>query len=432
MFMFFYNLLFPFVFLFFLPALIWKYFRRPGEKSNYRERFGKFSKEKLARLYPFRGCVWLHAVSVGETNLALTMLDAWIKVEPNRKFVLSTTTTTGQEIAKKRLPPGVELIFCPIDFFPYVAKTFMILRPSALVIFETELWPNLINCAKIYEIPVALVNARMSDHSFPGYRRFRFFFGALLRKLDVICVQTEIDRERFLAVAPDMEGKVSVCGNIKFDQHAPAHLKIPDLSQWFGTAKGPFVIAASTHPEEEVFIADAFQKVRGTHPEARLIVVPRHAERGAVLKKSLSDLGLKVFRKSTDQEIPADTDCLLADTTGELQGFLAASDIVVMGKTLAGNTEGQNIIEPAMLGKAIICGMELKNFRQALDILLKAESVIRVADKSALEEAMEKLMSDEALRNELGMRAQNAIAANNGATEKNLSALKKLPFGEQK
>lgn len=432
MFMFLYNILFPFVFIFFLPALLWKYIRRPGEKSNYKERFGKFSREKLERLYPFRGCVWLHAVSVGETNLALTMLDAWIKEEPNRKFVLSTTTTTGQEIAKKRLPPGVELIFCPIDFFPYVAKTFMILRPSALVIFETELWPNLINCAKIYNIPIALVNARMSDHSFPGYRRFRFFFGSIIRKFDAICVQTETDKERFLTVAPDMKDKVSVCGNIKFDQHAPAHLKVPDLSQWFGCAKGPFVIAASTHPEEEVFIASAFQKVRKNHQEARLLVIPRHAERGAVLKKSLSDLGLKVFRKSTDQEIPADTDCLLADTTGELQGFLAASDIVVMGKTLAGNTEGQNIIEPAMLGKAIICGMELKNFRQALEILIKANSVIRVANEQELVSAMEKLMSDVTFRTELGKRAQDAIAANNGATAKNLEALKKLPFGEQK
>lgn len=432
MFLFFYNLFFPLVFLFFLPGLIWKYIRRPGEKSNYKERFSKFSKEKLERLYHYHGCIWLHAVSVGETNLALTMLDAWIKEDPNRKFVLSTTTTTAQEIAKKRLPPGVELIFCPIDFFPYVAKTYMVLRPSALVIFETELWPNLINCAKIYDIPIALVNARMSDHSFPGYRRFRFFFAPILRKFDSICVQTETDRERYLAIAPDMAEKVSVCGNIKFDQKAPAHLKVPDLSQWFGNAKGPFVIAASTHPEEEVFIAQAFQNVRKDYPEARLLVVPRHAERGAILKKSLTDLGLHVFRKSTDQEVPADTDCLLADTTGELQGFIAASDIVAMGKTFAGNTEGQNIIEPAMLGKAIICGMELKNFRQALDILVKADSVIRVANAKEMETAMAKLLSDAGLRATLGKRAQDAIAANNGATEKNLEALKKLKIREQK
>ena len=248
--------------------------------------------------------------------------------------------------------------------------------------------------------------------------------------VNTICVQTETDKERFLTVAPEMKDRVHVCGNIKFDQHAPAHLKIPDLSQWFGSAKGPFVIAASTHPEEEVFIASAFQKVRKNHPDARLLVIPRHAERGAILKKSLSELGLHVFRKSTDQEIPENTDCLLADTTGELQGFIAASDIVVMGKTLAGNKEGQNIIEPAMLGKAIICGMELTNFRQALDILVKADSVIRVADAAELEASMEKLLSDSAFRAELGKRAQNAIAANNGATEKNLAALKQLNFPE--
>ena len=158
-------------------------------------------------------------------------------------------------------------------------------------------------------------------------------------------------------------------------------------------------------------------------------MIPRHAERGAILKKALSDLGLHVFRKSMDQEIPADTDCLLADTTGELQGFIAASDIVLMGKTMAGNREGQNIIEPAMLGKAIICGMELINFRQALDILVKADSVIRISNESELEEALEKLLADPALRTELGNRAQAAIAANNCATEKNLNALRKLKPG---
>ena len=426
-----YNLLFPIVFLFFLPALLWKLIRRPGEKSNYGERFGKFTREKMERLAPFRGCVWLHAVSVGETNLALTVLDQWVKESPEKKFVLSTTTTTAQEIAKKRLPPGVELIFCPIDFFPYVAKAFLLLRPSMLVIFETELWPNLINCARMYEIPIALVNARMSDHSFPGYRRFRFFFAPILRKFHAICVQTETDRERFLTIAPDMSDRVTVCGNIKFDQHAPAHLVIPDLSKWFGAGKGPVIIAASTHPEEELFLAKSWLNVRSEFPDSRLLVVPRHAERGAALKASLSGLGLKVFRKSTDTEIPENLDCLLADTTGELQGFLAASDIVVMGKTLAGNTEGQNIIEPAMLGKAIICGMELKNFRQALEILLKANSVVRVADSAELESALRKMLSDPGFRSELGNRAKLAIEANNGATEKNLSALRRL-FPEQK
>jgi 3-deoxy-D-manno-octulosonic-acid transferase len=272
----------------------------------------------------------------------------------------------------------------------------------------------------------------MSDHSFPGYRRFRFFFGGLLRKFDVICVQTEIDRERFLTVAPDMKDRVQVCGNIKFDQQAPAHLVIPDLSKWFGQGKGPFVIAASTHPEEEVFLAGAWQNVRGEFPESRLIVVPRHAERGGILQNSLSALGLKVYRKSTGGEIPEGVDCLLADTTGELQGFLAASDIVLMGKTFAGNTEGQNIIEPAMLGKAIISGMELKNFRQAQDILVKADSVIRISDSSELESALKKLLSDSAYRSELGLRAKNAIAANHGATAKNLDALKKILPAEQK
>ncbi len=426
MFLFFYNLFFPLVFLFFLPGLIVKLIRRPGTKRNYPERFAVFSEEKKARLKALDHPIWLHAVSVGETNLALTALFAWRKVNPDRRFVLSTSTTTAQEIARKKVPEGVEVIFCPIDFLPFVRRAYSLIQPSGLVVFETEIWPNLIHTAKLRGLKTALINARMSDRSMRGYRRFRCFFAPVIRNFDVISVQTEADRERFESVAPDLSDRIVVGGNIKFDQRAPENFKLPELSSVFAPSAGPVIIAASTHPDEEKMIADAFLRLKRKLPDAVLVIVPRHAERGAELAEMLRGKGIRYFRRTTGPKPEHYVDCLLADTTGELMGFIAASDIVIMGKTLAGNNEGQNIIEPAVLGKAIISGRELRNFRQAMEILKKADAVLTVETDGELDKALYMLASDHELRNKLGRRAHEAITAHSGAIAKNIERLEKL------
>lgn len=422
-----YNIAFPLAFLFFLPGLLIKLIRRPGTKRNYPERFAVFTKEKKERLKALNHPVWMHAVSVGETNLALTALQAWRKLDPDRRFVLSTTTTTAQEIARKKVPEGVEVIFCPIDFLPFVRKTFDVIRPSGLIIFETEIWPNLIRTAKKRGLPLALVNARMSDHSMRGYRRFRMFFAPLLRYFDAICVQTEADRERYLMVAPDMADRIIVGGNIKFDQRAPENFKLPDLTAVFPPGTSPVIIGASTHPYEEKMIVDAFLQLRGQYSGAALILVPRHAERGTELAEMLKSKNVPFLRRSTgERSREGYVECLLADTTGELMGFIAASDIVVMGKTLAGNHDGQNIIEPAVLGKAIVCGRELCNFREAMNILKKADAVLTVETGEELRKAFYMLSADPEMRNKLGRRAHEAITAHSGAIAKNIELLEKL------
>lgn len=424
---FFYNLFFPLVFLFFLPGLVVKLIRRPGRKKNYPERFAIFSREKKERLKALDHPVWMHAVSVGETNLALTALQAWKKIDPERKFVLSTTTTTAQEIARQKVPDGVEVIFCPIDFLPFVRKTFRLIRPSGLVVFETEIWPNLVRTAKKLGLPTALVNARMSDHSLKGYRRFRMFFAPVLRCFDAICVQTEADRDRYRMIAPDLEDRIVVGGNIKFDQRVPENFRIPDLTKIFPSGGSPVIIGASTHSGEEKMIVGAFRKLREQYKGALLILVPRHAERGAEIAELLKSAGMSFLRRSTGERFgEGPVDCLIADTTGELMGFLAASDIVIMGKTLAGNHDGQNIIEPAVLGKAIVCGRELRNFREAMEILRKADAVLTVETEEELRRALYMLSSDPELRVKLGRRAYEAITAHSGAIAKNIELLETL------
>ena len=181
-----YNLLLPVGVLFFLPGLIWKYRNRGGWKSTFRERFAQFSPERIEELKAFHGAIWIHAVSVGETVVAISLLKEYNRLHPERKFILSTTTTTGQELARKQPLPNTAVIFCPLDFRWMVRKTLNILKPSMLVIFETEIWPNLIWESRKRNIPAVLVNARMSDHSVKGYSKARIFFGPLLEKFNLI------------------------------------------------------------------------------------------------------------------------------------------------------------------------------------------------------------------------------------------------------
>ena len=423
--LFLYRLLFPIVFLFFLPGLIWKLIHRPGWKKTYAERFARFSKERRKELAEFRGCVWLHAVSVGETNLALTVLKEWVAREPDRKFVLSTTTTTAQEIARNRAPGKTAVIFCPIDFAPFVRRVLDLLNPCALVIFETELWPNMVLMARKRGIRTALVNTRISDRSFRGYRRFRCFFAPLLRAFDAIGAQTETDRERLTAVAPDAAEKITVTGNIKFDQ-TPSDKPGFDFSAVFGSGHGKIVTAASTHSPEDGLIVRAFAEVRKKYPETKLVIVPRHAERGGEIEKILADSGLNWLRRSTGRRSGEIPDILLADTTGELPGFLKSSDLVIMGKTLAGNDEGQNIIEPALLGKPVLCGPKLKNFRQAIDALRKNHAVRIVEPDSRLAAELEGLLADPAAAAELGAAAARTMQSNRGALRKTMEIIGKL------
>ena len=417
---FFYRLFFPLAFIFFVPGLLIKLIRRPGRKCNYAERFGIFSRERREALAKMNGAVWIHAVSVGETNVALSLLKKWTAADPDRKFVFSTTTTTAQEIAWGKVPAGVEVFFCPIDFTPYVKKVLKMIKPSALVILETEIWPNLVTLARKSGTKVILVNGRISDHSAAGYRRFRAFFAPVLRQFHRICVQTALDAERFEAVSQGLP--VTVTGNIKFDQTPPADLKGIDLSEFFEEGYLP-VLACSTHAPEEKMMLEAFAKAQKKHPELKLVIVPRHAERGNEIENQIQSSGLSYYRRTSGKPLSGKVDCLLSDTTGELLKFIRSAEIVLMGKTFCGNNEGQNIIEPAALGKAIVTGPEMRNFKQAFASLLQAHAILRLEQDAELSEAILKLAGEPELRNELGTNAAKAIASHSGALNKTITIL---------
>ena len=214
-------------------------------------------------------------------------------------------------------------------------------------------------------------------------------------------------------------------GNIKFDQTPPADLKGIDLTEFFD-GKFLTVLACSTHAPEEKLMIESFIEARKSHPELKLVIVPRHAERGNEIENLLADSGLSYYRRTSGKPLTGKVDCLLADTTGELLKFIRSSDIVLMGKTFCGNNEGQNIIEPAILGKPIITGPEMRNFKQAFTALLDGKGILRLEKDSQLTDAVVGLCEDADRRGELGVNAAKAIAVHAGALQKTITILEEI------
>ncbi len=434
--LFLYNLFLPLGFLFYLPGLYLKYKNRPGYKKTFAERFGIFSPERQEELSGLQGAIWIHSVSVGETVLAISLIKKLLEEKPEQKFVLSTSTTTAQELARKEKFNGrVGIIFAPIDFPWAVKKVFRLVKPVMLVILETEIWPNMLYCAGKFNCKTLLANARLSDHSARGYRKLKIFFAPLFEAFDQICAQSENDLKRFVSVSENC--RIMLSGNLKFDQKVPENLPDAGYEQYFGTGKKVILLGASTHPGEEKLLSDCFISLKKRHPELKLVLVPRHAERGNEVAGILKNSNLSFFRKSTGEKFtPAESgtdgkadgsiDVLLADTTGEMLKFMKDADLVFVGKSLAGHDEGHNLIEPALFDKPVITGSVVKNFRFIFNALNEVGALSTVNGDDKLEETLEKLLNapDEAAR--LGKLGGEAIRRNSGAMRKTIEEINKL------
>lgn len=429
-----YNLLFPLVFLLYLPVLIVKLVRRGGYDGSYWQRFGLFSSAARARLHALDRPVWIHACSVGETVAALTFIRRWLERDPAASIVLSTTTTTGHAKALNGCPEGVEVVYCPLDFYPFVRWTLNAVRPAMLVIFEVEIWPNLILQTVAHGAKMVLVNGRMSDKSSRGYARHRWLFARLFGAFDALCVQSEADCERVARVVGD-DVQIDVCNTMKFDQ-------VPDgegadksgvLDEVFGTAPRIVFLAGSTHAGEEALATDAFVRVRREFPALRLVLVPRHHERTPEVVSMLREreLSCRLAAGGGQEEAPeGEADVLLINTTGELMDYYAAADIVFVGSTLAGNEGGHNIIEPAIFGKPVMHGVNMQNFRDVARIFREGAAAVELADDAALERELMRLMQDSETRGALGVRARRVVEEQRGAIDRTLDRV--LPILKKK
>jgi 3-deoxy-D-manno-octulosonic-acid transferase len=421
-----YNLLFPVVFFFMLPKFVSRMLRRGGYGQHFEQRIGHFGHNTKAQLREHRR-VWIHAVSVGEIYVALRFMKAFRKAHPGTFFALSTTTSTGHAIARKQLDPRDVLFYFPVDLPAIIRKVLRIIDPVRIILVEGELWPNLIRLADRQGIPVSLINGRMSERSFKGYRRLRSLVADVLRRIDPICVQGEVDAKRLVGLGAPPE-RVHVMGTVKFDvaERNPAGEKAAlEILRRIGVPPGAVVLlGGSTWPGEEAALCKIYKNLRQKHPNLFLVLVPRHVERSPEIVQCLEDQGLSLIRRSQLEgfqktELP---DVLFVDTTGELSHFYAAADIVFVGKSLLEHG-GQNPIEPAMCGKAVVVGPNMENFPAVMPLFLENEAIVQVADLQSLETAIARLADDESARAALGERAARLVEENRGMIQKTVQLL---------
>ncbi len=425
-----YNAVFFLAFVIYSPILLFKLTRRGGLTAEYWQRFGLFSRATRDRLSRLEAPVWIHAVSVGETVAALSFIRRWRERDPAVEIVLSSTTTTGHALAARKLPPEVPLIYCPLDFPWAVRAALKAVRPRLLLIFEVEIWPNLITLATRAGVRIALANGRMSDRSSRGYARHRWFFGPLFARFSVLCVQTPEDAERTRAVVGDRV-PVMVCNTMKFDQ-------IPDsdgsdntalLQEVFGPGERIVWTVGSTHAGEEELVLDVLGELQPEFPALRMVLVPRHHERTAEVVATCRERGVRFRLLRPRDDLPGcsgPADVLIVNTTGELMNFYAAGDLAYVGKSLAGNEGGHNIIEPAIFGKPIIHGSNMQNFRAVAAAFRRADAVIEVTADAGLTEAVRNLLANPAEREALGKRAREVVETGRGAIEKTLAQLERV------
>jgi len=430
-----YNLLMPVAFVLYSPVFLWKLFRRGGFVHHFGERFGAYSLDQRARLDACERPVWIHAVSVGEAVAALSFIRRWQERRPDLRFVLSTTTTTGHAVAEKKLPDGVVLIYAPVDFLPMAARALSMVRPCMVVIFEVEIWPNLIWLTHRRGIPIVLANGRMSDRSAKGFAKHRWFFGEFFAKFASLCVQTDQDASRVRTVSGESV-PIHVCSTMKFDQVPDSVADDQDelLRNVFGPGDHVVWTVGSTHGGEEALVLDVLASLKPDHPELRVILVPRHCERTAEVcdeldRRHVSYRLLVNDAGERDTGPDAPVDVLLVNTTGELMGLYGVADLVYVGKSLAGNTGGHNIIEPAIFAKPIVHGNHMENFREVARLFHDADAAVEVGSDAELAPAVRSLVADSTARHDLGRRARELVDRHRGAVDRTIDILEQCLAG---
>jgi 3-deoxy-D-manno-octulosonic-acid transferase len=420
-----YSLLLAFVALASLPWWLFQMMRLGKYRSGLAERFGFVP----ARLTAKPGCIWVHAVSVGEVLAVAQLVSELQRNNPDRQIVVSTTTAAGQGLARQRFGED-RVFFAPLDFGLAVRPYLKALRPRLLVLAETEFWPNLLHLARKQGTAIAIVNARISDRSFPRYRRFNWFFRRVLANVDLFLPQTAEDAERLRAIGAATE-RIQVSGNLKFDVRAGAFSPlVNDLRSALGKDSpvgkdSRVIVCGSTAEGEEGPALDAFAAVRRQFPAAVMVLAPRHPERFEKVAAMVVSAGLPLLRRSSwSPSQPVPPGIFLLDSVGELAAIYALADIAFVGGSLV-PAGGHNILEPAQHGVAIVVGPHTFNFREIVGIFEQGHA-IKVAGAETLAAIFLALLSQPEERARLGRRAKELFAQHAGATRRTLDALAPL------
>jgi 3-deoxy-D-manno-octulosonic-acid transferase len=411
------------------PYLAWQALRYRKYIGSLRQRFGYLP---ISFNLDGEESIWIHAVSVGEVLTARALLPELRERYPRYRLFLSTTTMTGQQIARNSLQLVDEVFYFPFDLRFVVNRTLRLVKPKLFVMMETEIWPNLLRACRENGVRTVLVNGRISSRSYPRYRLARPFFRRVLDNIDRFCMQSEESARRIIDMGADPD-RVVVTGSLKFDS-----LDLPGTSQAADRGRNrvlryfrippdrPVIIAASTLKGEEEPVFEAFQRIRARVPDTLLIIAPRKPERFDEVEQLARRGGWRVGRRS---ELPVDAeprqDVVVLDTIGELAQVFQVGTAVFVGGSLV-DQGGHNIIEPAVFGKAIVFGPYMQNFAEIARAFVENDAAIQIRTPRELEHALLGLLNDPVRRARLGAAARALVEANRGARGKTMAAVAKV------
>ena len=397
-----------------LPYFLIRSFRIPGYARSLWARFGF---EALpASDAP---TVWIHAVSVGEVLAARTIIPELKRVFPDARIAVSVITVTGRQVADEKLTDADLVFYCPFDLAFLIRRAVSRLRPTALVVLETEIWPHLLRENHRQGAVTMMAAGRISDRSYPRYRLIRPFMKRVLREIDVFCMQSPLYAERIESLGAPRD-RILVTGSMKFDA-------APEARESLGLVPSgrKVLIAGSTLSPEESILLDAAERLRADFPELYLVLAPRHPPRFEEAFELARSRGHRVVRRSDDDAPNANADVLILDSLGELARLYRDADVVFVGGSLA-TWGGHNIIEPAAFGRPVLFGPHMSNFQDTAQIFLDADAAVQVADEASLESELRRLLSDAGERAALGARAERVIEDHRGATARTVDTLKEL------
>jgi len=420
-----YSLLLTLGFILLLPRFAIDALRNGKYVTGLRQRLGDLPAVK----FNGRPIIWLHCVSVGEAQAAQSLARRLKDTFPTHTLVVSTTTVTGQRLAQTIFSEQAGAVFYfPIDWAWTVRRVLRRLKPAAIFIMETELWPHLFRAARKRQIPVALLNGRISDKSFRRYKRIRPFISRVLNDLTLALMQSERDAARIRELGLN-DNRIVAVGNLKFDSAGTAAdvVVTEQIRERFGFADDrPLFVAASTHKPEEAVILTSFRDVRQSHPNLRLLLAPRHPERFAEVESLVAASEFSLARRSAPNANDDSADIILLDSIGELGAVFPLADVAFVGGSIAEHG-GHNLIEPAAHGVCTITGPHTANFAAITKAMLAEGALVQLHDEpepgAELTQTLNELLYNEQRRTAIGERARLVCETNRGATNRTLELL---------
>lgn len=404
-----------------MPFIIIRLWLKSRRLPEYRQHVA----QRFSFIQQLNGCIWVHAVSLGESIAAAPIIEKLLQRYPGDNLLVTNMTPTGLGHIQRVFADKVHSCYLPYDI-PVLVKRFLnATKPKIAIIMETELWPSCLHQCYQCGIPVMLANARLSERSAKGYAHFNSFTRSMMNELSCVAAQAEVDGQRFLDLGLAKE-KLHITGSVKFDiEVADKDLeKGKALREFFGKERQVWV-AASTHPGEEAQVLLAHQALLKKFPDALLVLVPRHPDRFDEVALLLEKHQWAFARRSQEQGVTNKTQVYLADTLGEMMAFYAACDIAFVAGSFKA-IGGHNVLEPAALAKPVITGPELFNFQKATDLLRHAHAMKVVSDEVALAEVLGDLFQLPEMQRKLGVAALDVVEANRGALDRQVALIEKL------